>query len=337
MDELSLIGSTAEDKKIIFASGSFVEIEEALIKWRKPLEKVFPQFHKNEEKMTILENKDYSGKLNKSVSIIKSLCPKVVIPVFPGTNCEFDSTNAFLKAGADVVTPVFRNKDSRQIAESLSVLKDKIELSHILFLAGGFSAADEPDGSGKFITSILNNNMIKDSVMNLLERGGLILGICNGFQALMKSGLLPFAEIGRQSDESPTLVKNKINKHVSKVVTTRVASNNSPWLKDLKTGELHNIPVSHGEGQFYASDAIVNRLFENGQVAFQYSDFDGNPTMDPAFNPNGSVSAIEGIISPDGRILGKMGHSERIGTNVLKNVGGNRDQKIFISGVNYFK
>jgi len=335
--ELKLLGTTKNDKSITFTSGESVDIDITVNQWRETLDKVFHHFHEDESSSFSLKKRDYTASIKKNVSVLKSASPKVVIPVFPGTNCEFDSTNAFLKAGADVVTPVFRNSDSVHISESLTVLKDKIDLSHILFLAGGFSAADEPDGSGKFITSVLNNNMIKDSVMNLIERGGLILGICNGFQALIKSGLLPFGVIGNQMENSATLVKNKINKHVSKVVTTRVTSNNSPWLSAVDTGDLHNIPVSHGEGRFYASDEIVNRLFVNGQVAFQYSDFEGNPTMDPEYNPNGSVSAIEGIISPDGRILGKMGHSERIGTNVLKNISGNRDQKIFESGVKYFK
>ncbi|MDA3810581.1 MAG: phosphoribosylformylglycinamidine synthase [Spirochaetaceae bacterium] len=337
MEEFSLLGSTGKDHNITFTTGESIGLDDILHSWRKPLDKVFPHFHKNETEETILEKRDFTPIKDKSVSILKSLSPNVVIPVFPGTNCEFDSTNAFLKVGANVETPVFRNGDARHISESLTLLKEKIDLSHILFLAGGFSAADEPDGSGKFITSVINNNRIKESLMNLLERGGLILGICNGFQALIKSGLLPFNEMGNQKENSATLFKNKINKHISKVVTTRVASNNSPWLESLKIGELHNIPVSHGEGRFYASKVIVDRLFDNGQVAFQYSDFEGNPTMDPEFNPNGSVSAIEGIFSPDGRILGKMGHSERIGTNVLKNIYGNRDQKIFESGVKYFK
>ena len=337
LEELKLIGTTKKDKRISFTTKEFIEIDNLLDMWRSPLDKVFPHYHKNETENMIIEKRDFPVLNYQTVSILKNSAPKVVIPVFPGTNCEFDSMNAFLKVGGDVVTPVFRNNNSMQIAESLSVLKDKIDLSHILFLAGGFSAADEPDGSGKFITSILNNALIRDSVMNLLDRGGLILGICNGFQALIKSGLLPFGEIGNQNINSATLVKNKINKHVSKVISTRVTSVNSPWLRALQTGDQHNIPVSHGEGRFFASDKIVNRLFQQGQVAFQYSDFEGNPTMDPRFNPNGSVSAIEGIISPDGKILGKMGHSERIGTNVLKNIQGNRDQKIFESGVNYFK
>lgn len=334
---LELIGTTGNDAKITFTSGDSIGIDELILSWRKPLDKVFPHFHKEKRERKTLQIKDYTSDDNQNISILKNVSPKVVIPVFPGTNCEFDSTNAFQKAGAEVVTPVFRNADSVKIGESLSALKEQIDISQILFLAGGFSAADEPDGSGKFITSVLNNRMIRDSVMNLLERGGLILGICNGFQALVKSGLLPFGVIGNQDEKSATLVRNRINRHISKVVTTRVASVNSPWLSALKTGDLHNIPVSHGEGQFSASKEIVDGLFENGQVAFQYSDFEGNPTMDPEFNPNGSVSAIEGIISPNGRILGKMGHSERIGANVLKNISGNRDQMIFESGVKFFK
>jgi len=334
--ELELIGTTKKNHKISFTSGDSIQIDDVLETWRKPLDAVFPHFHEEDNNETTLKARDFPRSGKKDISLIKKISPHVVIPVFPGTNCEIDSMNAFLKAGAEVVTPVFRNRNSGQITDSLRELKNKIELSQILFLAGGFSAADEPDGSGKFITSILNNSMIRDSLMNLLERGGLILGICNGFQALIKSGLLPFGEIGNQKVNSATLVKNKINRHISKVVTTRVASVKSPWLSELETGDLHNIPVSHGEGRFYASEKIVDRLFENGQVAFQYSDFCGNPTMDPLYNPNGSLSAIEGISSPDGRILGKMGHSERIGTNVLTNISGNRDQKIFESGVKYF-
>ncbi len=336
-DELELIGTTRKDDKISFVSGESIHVDELLTQWRAPLDSVFPHFHKNKRNESTLKIRDYSSIDNKNISLIRGISPSVTIPVFPGTNCEFDSSNAFLKLGAGVVTPVFRNYDSVQIAESLSYLKENIDHSQILFLAGGFSAADEPDGSGKFITSVLNNSMIRDSVMNLLERGGLILGICNGFQALIKCGLLPFGEFGSQSEDSATLVKNKINKHISKVVTTRVSSINSPWLSSLNTGDLHNIPVSHGEGRFFASKEIVDKLFDKGQVAFQYADFEGNPTMDSQFNPNGSVSAIEGIISPDGRILGKMGHSERIGTNVLKNISGYRDQKIFENGVNFFK
>ncbi|MBB6478634.1 phosphoribosylformylglycinamidine synthase [Spirochaeta isovalerica] len=334
--EAKLIGKTVRGSKITFTDGTSIDVDALIDEWRKPLDKVFPHFHSEESKETTLDKRDSSLVANRRRSVTKSAEPKVVIPVFPGTNCEFDSSNAFIRAGAQTVTPVFRNADSKAIGESLEELKAQIDGSQILFLAGGFSAADEPDGSGKFITSILQNPMISDAVMSLLDRDGLILGICNGFQALVKSGLLPFGQIGVQSAESATLYRNQINRHVSKVVTTRTASVNSPWLAGIQTGDLHSIPVSHGEGRFMADSDVIGRLFQNGQVAFQYSDFEGNPTMDPRFNPNGSVEAIEGIISPDGRILGKMGHSERTGRDVLKNISGNRDQKIFESGVKYF-
>ncbi len=336
MDQLVFLGSTKDDGNISFTNGDSIDINELIYKWREPLDKVFPHFHKEETDKFELEIRD-TKRTDKAVSILKGFSPKVVIPVFPGTNCEFDSSNAFLKAGAEIETPVFRNSNSDWITESLSALKKKLELSHILFLAGGFSAADEPDGSGKFITSVLSNSIIREAVQDLLDRGGLILGICNGFQALIKCGLLPFGQIGNQDLNSATLVKNKINRHVSKMAMTRVSSNKSPWLNSLETGDLHNIPVSHGEGRFYASSRMVDKLFKNGQVAFQYADFDGNPTMNPQFNPNGSVGAVEGIISPCGRILGKMGHSERIGPDVLKNIYGNSDQKLFKSGVEFFK
>lgn len=335
--ELELIGTTVKDSKISFSEGKSLHIDDLLTIWRKPLDTVFPHYHSHDSEDMTLRKRDFTETEKTVRPLLKKVSPQVVIPVFPGTNCEIDSTNAFLKAGAEVVTTVFRNNNSMQIFESLAILKEKIDNSQILFLPGGFSAADEPDGSGKFITSILNNSMIKDAVLSLLHRGGLIFGICNGFQALIKSGLLPFGEIGNHDENSATLVKNSINRHISKVVTTRVVSVISPWLSALNKGDLHNIPVSHGEGRFYAPNRIIDSLFEKGQVAFQYSDFDGNPTMDPAFNPNGSLAAIEGICSPDGRILGKMGHSERIGTDVLKNISGNRDQKIFESGVNFFK
>lgn len=337
LDEVLLIGKTGSEEKISFTSGESVDLNEVLEEWQKPLDTVFPHFHKEIDKTLVLKNRDSSLISNGKKAAVSVANPKVVIPVFPGTNCEFDSSNAFQKVGAQIVTPVFRNTHSAAVKESLIELKKQIDSSQILFLAGGFSAADEPDGSGKFITSVLQNNLISDAVMSLLERDGLILGICNGFQALIKSGLLPFGKIGAQRSDSATLFRNKINRHVSKVVTTRTVSVNSPWLSGLKTGDLHNVPVSHGEGRFMASQEVLNRLFDNGQVAFQYADFNGVPTMDPRFNPNGSVEAIEGILSPDGKILGKMGHSERMGRDILKNIGGNKDQKIFESGMKYFK
>jgi len=263
--------------------------------------------------------------------------PKVLLPVFPGTNCEYDSARALEKAGADTHIEVFRNRDSRDVANSIKALASQIATSQILMLSGGFSAGDEPDGSGKFIAAVLQNDEVRASVEDLLTRGGLILGICNGFQALVKVGLLPYGQFGQVTTESPTLVKNDINRHISKIVQTRIAANTSPWLAGTQVGDLHQLVLSHGEGKFVVQPPMLAELYANGQVATQYVDPDGQPTMDPRFNPNGSVAAIEGITSPDGRIFGKMGHSERIGPNLHKNVVGNYDQMLFRSGVAYFR
>lgn len=232
---------------------------------------------------------------------------------------------------------VFCNQNHQSIEASIERMVKYINESQILMLSGGFSAGDEPDGSGKFITSVLMNQRIRESVEALLERDGLILGICNGFQALIKSGLLPYGKFNQVIDESPTLVKNDINRHLSKIVRTKITSNKSPWLSQTELGAIHNVAISHGEGKFIANDQVIKRLIENGQVATQYVDLDGNATMNSIYNPNGSIMAIEGITSPDGRIFGKMGHSERMGDQIFKNVPGNYDQLIFESGVKYFK
>jgi len=263
--------------------------------------------------------------------------PFVILPVFPGTNCDYDTIRSFKEAGADTQTFVFRNFNETEINKSIEELSQWISKAEILALCGGFSAGDEPDGSGKFIANVLNNNQIKASIEDLLARNGLILGICNGFQALIKSGLLPFAKIGGITPESPTLFRNDCNRHVSQITKTVVSSTNSPWLSSFQIGEIHHVAVSHGEGKFVITDAIAKQLFENNQVAFQYCDFNGNPSMNPAHNPNGSHFAIEGIISPCGKILGKMGHSERKGENLYKNIYGNKIQDIFQNAVNYFK
>ena len=264
--------------------------------------------------------------------------PKVFIPVFPGTNCEYDSMKAFEKAGAKVQTQVFRNLSADGIRESVDAFVKGISDAQIIMFPGGFSAGDEPDGSGKFIATAFRNEKLKEAVMKLLnERDGLALGICNGFQALIKLGLVPYGEITPQQPDSPTLTTNNIGRHISKVAYTKVVSNKSPWLAGAVPGEVYAIPISHGEGRFVASDEWIKKLFAAGCVATQYVDLDGNPTMDEDFNPNASYAAIEGITSPDGRILGKMGHSERIGEAVARNIYGNPDQKIFESGVAYFK
>ena len=271
-------------------------------------------------------------------TIHKVARPKVFIPVFPGTNCEYDTAKAFEKAGADVETIVFKNMTGDNIRETVEMFEKGLSQSQILMFPGGFSAGDEPDGSGKFISNAFRNERLREAVMKLLnERDGLALGICNGFQALIKLGLVPYGEITAQKDDSPTLTTNSIGRHVSKMVYTKVVSNKSPWLRKVNVGDVFAIPASHGEGRFVANDAWINKLFETGCVATQYVDLNGNPTMNEDFNINGSYAAIEGITSPDGRILGKMAHSERIGDMVAMNIYGNQDQKIFESGVEYFK
>ncbi len=240
--------------------------------------------------------------------------------MFPGTNCEYDSKRAFESAGAEVDTFILKNLTVNQIEDSIDEMESRINSSQIVMIPGGFSAGDEPDGSGKFIANVFRNPKIKEAVEQLLNnRDGLMLGICNGFQALIKLGLVPFGDIRDIKEDYPTLTYNKIGRHISRVVNTRVSSNLSPWFSNVKVGDIHSIAISHGEGRFVASEDIMNRLIQNGQVATQYVDFDGQPVYDDEFNPNGSFYAVEGITSPDGRVLGKMGHSERVGENVIKN------------------
>lgn len=259
------------------------------------------------------------------------------LPVFPGTNCDYDSAKAFRKAGAEIRTSVFRNLSDKDVFESIAEMKKNIDECQILMLSGGFSAGDEPDGSGKFIANVLNNKDIAKAIEGLLSRGGLILGICNGFQALVKSGLLPYGELGKVTKDSPTLFRNDINRHISQMVTTRVASTNSPWLRGMAIGDEYTIPVSHGEGKFVVSEELARELFANGQVAFQYVDpLTDEPTMESPYNPNGSYYAIEGIISRNGQILGKMGHSERYERNLLKNIEADLEQPLFENAVRYF-
>jgi len=264
--------------------------------------------------------------------------PSVYIPVFPGSNCDYDTAKAFRTAGAAVKSGVFRNLTEKDVLESIDSMASEIRSCHILALCGGFSLGDEPDGSAKFIASVLNSKSVAQAIDELLSRGGLILGICNGFQALVKSGLLPYGTLGQVTKDSPTLFRNDINRHVSQIVTTRVASNNSPWLSSFKVGETHGIAVSHGEGKFVVSEEMARELFSNGQVAFQYVDpVEETATMESPYNPNGSYYAIEGILSPDGHILGKMGHSERYERNVFKNISEELEQPIFDNAVRYFR
>ena len=312
-----------------------VSMEEALEAWTGTLEKVFPTRSGVEDKK--IETSLYD---TKDIYICKHKVarPKVFIPVFPGTNCEYDTMKAFEQAGADTESIVFKNMTEQDITDSVDAFEKAIRQSQILMFSGGFSAGDEPDGSAKFITSVFRNEKIKEAVHELLnERDGLALGICNGFQALVKLGLVPYGEIKTQTEDSPTLTTNSIGRHISKSVYTKVVTNKSPWLQEAKLGGVYAIPASHGEGRFVASQEWLKKLAENGQIATQYVDIDGNPTMDEDFNPNGSYMAIEGITSPDGRVLGKMAHSERRGEGVAMNIYGDQDQKIFLSGVKYFQ
>ena len=263
--------------------------------------------------------------------------PVAYLPSFPGTNCDYDTAKAFRRAGAEVTTSVFRNLSGADVMESIDEMCGRIAACDIFVLSGGFSSGDEPDGSGKFIVSVLNNARVAEEIHRLLDRGGLILGICNGFQAPVKSGLLPYGRLGRLTPESPTLFRNDVNRHISQTVCTRVASTNSPWLAGFGVGDLHTIAVSHGEGKFVVSEAQARELFEAGQVAFQYADAEGVPTGRAPFNPNGSYYAIEGIVSRDGQILGKMGHTERYEPNLFRNIAGNKVQDIFGNAVRYFR
>ncbi|MCF0149613.1 MAG: phosphoribosylformylglycinamidine synthase [Clostridium sp.] len=270
--------------------------------------------------------------------VIKIAKPKVFIPVFPGTNCEYDSARAFRKEGAEVIELIFNNMNKESLNESILKMEEIIRKSQIIMLPGGFSAGDEPDGSGKFIANVFRNERVKEAVMDLLKnRDGLMLGICNGFQALIKLGLVPYGEIVDIKEDMATLTNNEINRHMSSIIRTKITSNKSPWFSEVNIGDIHSVAISHGEGRFVAPKEVLEKLSKNGQIATQYVDLNGNISMDMPYNPNGSMLAIEGITSPDGRILGKMGHSERIGEDLYKNIPGNFDQKIFKAGVNYYK
>lgn len=330
----TIIGRVTDDA--VFSYGdAVITMDEALAAWTKTLEKVYPTRSDVEQKPI------HTGLYDaKEIYVCKHKCakPKVFIPVFPGTNCEYDSAKAFERAGAEVQTAVFKNLDAQGIRDSVELFTKGIRDAQIIMFPGGFSAGDEPDGSGKFIATAFRNEKIKEEVMKLLnERDGLALGICNGFQAVIKLGLVPYGEIRPQSETSPTLTMNSIGRHQSKMVYTKVVTNKSPWLQKAVLGGVYAIPASHGEGRFVASKEWIDKLFANGQVATQYVDVDGNPTMVEDFNINGSYYAIEGITSPDGRVLGKMAHSERRGDSVAVNIYGDQNQHIFESGVEYFK
>ncbi|MCL2593509.1 MAG: phosphoribosylformylglycinamidine synthase, partial [Defluviitaleaceae bacterium] len=307
--EFEILGITTSDKNFVI-NGTEINQEEALKAWIMPLEEVFPtRIYDKETRASELKLYDNKERKTSSIKIAK---PKVFIPVFPGTNCEYDTAKAFKKAGAETEFVIVKNLNIKDLEETIEKMASVIKSSQIIALPGGFSAADEPDGSAKFIANVFRNAKIKVAVEDLLNnRDGLMIGICNGFQALIKLGLVPFGEITDFTENSPTLTFNEINRHISGIVHTKIVSNKSPWLKNTELGSVYSVAVSHGEGRFLADENTVKTLFENGQVATQYVDLAGNPTFDIRFNPNGSVCAIEGITSPDGRIFGKMGHSER--------------------------
>lgn len=346
-----VIGNTIEADVIKCEEYDFeVSLEELEKSYEEKLEYVFKS--KTEDKeggVSDLISNDKDGasildngqmhieeKLKSKITRVEK--PRVVIPVFPGTNCEYDCRRAFEKEGAEVHEVIIRNLNKEALIDSINMLKKEIDKSQIIMLPGGFSAGDEPDGSAKFIATIFRNPKIKDSVMKLLnERDGLILGICNGFQALIKLGLLPYGKIIDIEEDMATLTYNNINRHMSSIVRTKITSKKSPWFNEVSLGEIHSIPISHGEGRFVAPEDLLKELVENDQIATQYVDLEGNMAMNMPYNPNGSSLAIEGITSRDGRILGKMGHSERIGDNLYKNIPGEFDQKLFKSGVDYFR
>ncbi|WP_297568286.1 phosphoribosylformylglycinamidine synthase [uncultured Anaerovibrio sp.] len=319
----------------IVCGKSVVTLSDALKAYTAPLEKIFPTTAKNNDKSVNEFLFSNGNRVKRKLAIAK---PRIFIPVFPGTNCEYDSARAFERAGGIANTLVIRNLTPAAVEESVAAIVDGIRSAQIVMLPGGFSGGDEPDGSGKFIAAMFRNPRIKEAVQSLLDhRDGLMLGICNGFQALIKLGLVPYGEIRDLTDASPTLTHNQIGRHVSCMVRTKVVSNLSPWFNNVKVGDTFTIPVSHGEGRFVADKEVVAKLRINGQIATQYVSLTGEPTSATPFNPNGSVNAIEGITSPNGRVLGKMGHSERIGESVAMNVPGNQNQLIFEAGVEYYK
>lgn len=330
----TLLGETTGSGSISLGDED-VSLKELLTVYENKLEPIFSC--NIEQGKSDIPAFTFSAKEHRSAAI-KSAKPKVLIPVFPGTNCEYDSAKAVADAGAEAEIFVINNLTSAGISKSVDTFAKKLKESQIVFIPGGFSGGDEPDGSGKFITAFFRNPEIKHEVHELLNnRDGLMCGICNGFQALIKLGLVPYGKIIDTDENCPTLTYNTIGRHQSRIVRTRIASNKSPWLKNTNPGEIYCVPISHGEGRFLASDELIMKLRDNGQIATQYVDLDGNPTNDIRFNPNNSAFAIEGITSPDGRVFGKMGHSERIGSGLYKNVEGNYDIGMFRSAVEYFK
>ena len=334
-----VIGETIEKPVIISEEYDFTfNIDDLINVYEKKLSTVFKiKTEKSQESVLEIKVEEKKIILQSSPSI-KTAKPRVIIPVFPGTNCEYDCNRAFTKAGAETTELVFKNYSKSALLESIEALEKQIRESQIIMIPGGFSAGDEPDGSGKFIATIFRNERIKDAVNDLLKnRDGLVLGICNGFQALIKLGLVPYGEIVDIEEDMATLTYNNINRHMSSIIRTKITSNKSPWFSEVNVGDIHNVAISHGEGRFIANEELLRQLIANDQIATQYVDLEGHVSLDMPFNPNGSVLGVEGITSPDGRVLGKMGHSERIGEDLYVNVPGNFHQKIFESGVKYFR
>ena len=340
-----LLGNVIPEGKIVIDSKVEINLDELIEEWEKPLEKIFPTRKETEnchllphcngteyKKIELVERENVISSFSNSIAK-----PRIFIPVFPGTNCEYDLERAFNREGGIAKIGVFNNLTHENILNSIDGFVKEIENSQILMLPGGFSAGDEPDGSAKFMVAVLKNGRVKEAIDKLLKRDGLILGICNGFQALIKSGLLPYGEVRELNEDSPTLTFNNINKHMSKIVMTKIISNNSPWLMGMNEGDIHAIPMSHGEGRVVITEEEYKKLYKNNQIATKYVDFEGNPSMDSQFNPNGSYYAIEGMLAHKGRIFGKMAHSERTGKNLYKNIYGNKDQNIFKNGVKFFK
>lgn len=340
--DYKLIGETKDQSSIQLnydGQEKKYRLSDVIKKWEAPLSEVFPT-RTEEFKDKIednVENISFAERLGNGPSV-KAAVPGIVIPVFPGTNCEVDSKRAFEEAGGKAHVQIINNLSELGLVESINAISKKIRESQIIMIPGGFSGGDEPDGSAKFITAVFRNPLIREAVIDLMDnRDGLMLGICNGFQALIKLGLLPYGKITEPDEKAPTLTYNDIGRHQSKLVNTRIASVKSPWMANCEVGDIHTLAISHGEGKFVARDEVLKELIAKGQVATQYVDFKGNASMDIAYNPNHSAMAIEGITSPDGRIFGKMAHSERAGENIFKNVPGNKYQRIFEAGVNYFK
>jgi phosphoribosylformylglycinamidine synthase len=330
-----MLGQT-QSRPVISVRDADISLADAQSAWEEPLEAVFPTRTPVPDRTTpaLLPWAERSSVRPR----LKQVRPRVLIPVFPGTNCEYDTARRFAMAGADPKIFIFRNLTPDDIEESVRAMAANIGKSQIVALPGGFSAGDEPEGSGKFIATVFRSPRIRDAVMELLsQRDGLMLGICNGFQALVKLGLLPYGEIRDPDEQQPTLTFNAIGRHVSCLTDTRISSVLSPWFAGVNVGDIHRVAVSHGEGRFVASDSELDRLAANGQIATQYVDLEGRPSLLIPYNPNGSSYAVEALTSPDGCILGKMGHSERIGNGLYKNVPGAKDQMIFESGVNYFR